>query len=174
MGRDSGSGIILKGQRIVIPKRMKTRKLKLIHEGHMGIEKCKRRARDVLYWPITNREIYETVSRCDVCQEYRSTQPKWPLQVHETPNRPWANVGCDIKHMPYLLTVDYYSHYPEIALLSNEANRCPMEDHSLLERFSNDWGIDHKVSRPNFSQSNGLAENGVEIEKRILHKATDK
>ena len=67
-----------------------------------------------------------TVSRCDVCQENIYTQQQQPLQMHERPDRPWAKVACDIfylKQVPYLLTFDYYSHYPEIALLSNESSR---------------------------------------------------
>ena len=100
--------------------------LRLIHEGHLGIEKGKRRARDILYWPNMNKDVYDTVSRCDVCQEYRYVQQQQPLQMHERPDRPWAKVACDIfylKQVLYLLTVDYYSHYPEIALLSDESSR---------------------------------------------------
>ena len=92
----------------------------------MGIDKCKRRARDILYWPNMNQYIYDTVSQCDVCQEYIYAQPQQPLQMHERPYRPWAKVACDsfyLKQVPYLLTVDYYSHYPEIALLTNESSR---------------------------------------------------
>ena len=105
---------------------MKAQMLTLIQEGHLSIEKCKRRARDVLYWPNMNKDVYEIVSRCDVCQEFRYSQPKQPLTMHESPDRPWAMVGCDLfflKQTPYHLTVDYYSHYPEIALLSNESGR---------------------------------------------------
>ena len=71
-------GVILKGERVVVPDSMKAQMLTLIYEGHLGIEKCKRRARDVLYWPNMNKDVYETVSRCNVCQEYRYAQPKEP------------------------------------------------------------------------------------------------
>ena len=144
-----------------------------------------------------NREIYETVSYCEVCQEYALKQP---LQMHERPNKPWAKVGCDIfyiKQKQYLLTVDYYSHYPEIALLSNESSRQviihltslfsrygfpstlmsdggPQFASAEFEQFANEWGMDQKMSSPYFPQSNGLAENGVKTVKRIRRKAADK
>ena len=51
-------GVILKGQRVVVPAIMKAEMLQLIHEGHLGIEKCKRRARDILYWPNMNQDVY--------------------------------------------------------------------------------------------------------------------
>ena len=35
-------GVILKGERVVVPDSMKAQMLTLIHEGHLGIEKCKR------------------------------------------------------------------------------------------------------------------------------------
>ena len=193
-------GVILKGQRVIVPENMRAEMLQLIHEGHLGIEKCKRRARDILYWPNMNKDVYDTVSRCDVCQEYRYAQQQQPLQMHERPDRPWAKAACDIfylKQVPYLLTVDYYSHYPEIALLSNESSRqviihlkslfsrygIPSEcisDGGLqfaseeFRQFTSEWGIEHKMSSPYYPQSNGLAENGVKIVKRLLRKAADR
>ena len=38
-------GVLLKGQCVVVPKSMRTEMLRLIHEGHLGIEKSKRCAR---------------------------------------------------------------------------------------------------------------------------------
>ena len=52
-------GEILKGQRVVVPAIMKAEMLQLIHEGHLGIEKCKRRARDIMYWPNMNQHVYD-------------------------------------------------------------------------------------------------------------------
>ena len=43
------NGVILRGGRILIPTSMRKEMLERIHQGHMGIEKSKRRARDVLY-----------------------------------------------------------------------------------------------------------------------------
>lgn len=43
--------VLLKGSRIVAPNTKRQQMTELVHEGHMGIEKCKRRARDVMYWP---------------------------------------------------------------------------------------------------------------------------
>ena len=42
-------GVLFKGEKIIIPKAMQPEILKLIHSSHLGIAKCKRRARDVLY-----------------------------------------------------------------------------------------------------------------------------
>ena len=120
--------------------------------------------------------------------------------MHERPDRPWAKVACDIfylKQVPYLLTVDYYSHYPEIALLTNESSRqvithlkslfarygipsCCVSDggpqfaSAEFKQFAKDWGIEHKMSSPYYPRSNGLAENAVKVVKRLLGKAADR
>ena len=99
-----------------------------MHEGHLGIEKCKRRARDVMYWPNMNNDVCDFVRRCDICQKHRYAQQQQPILSHERPDRPWAKVGCDIFYMkqkPYLLTIDYFSLYPETVLLTSETSYCP-------------------------------------------------
>ena len=45
------------GAKIIIPKPMRKEMLMSIHTGHMGIQKSKERARDVLYWPGMTKEI---------------------------------------------------------------------------------------------------------------------
>lgn len=43
------NGLLLRHNRIVIPHSLRPDILQKIHEGHLGIEKCKRRARDAVY-----------------------------------------------------------------------------------------------------------------------------
>ena len=70
------NGVVLRGERIVIPSSMKKEMLERIHQGHMGIKKSKRRARDTLYWPGMNSQITDTVSRCTICLEHRRQNSK--------------------------------------------------------------------------------------------------
>jgi len=48
-------GIILKGDKIVIPVSLRKEMLEKIHTSHLGVVECKQRARDVLFWPSTGR-----------------------------------------------------------------------------------------------------------------------
>lgn len=52
------NGIILKGLNIVVPKYLRKEMLKKVHVGHLGIEICQRRAREVLL----NQEVAEMVN----------------------------------------------------------------------------------------------------------------
>ena len=44
-GTDFKDGLILKGTRIVVPSTKQAERLKLIHEGHLGLTKCKLRVK---------------------------------------------------------------------------------------------------------------------------------
>ncbi|CAI5671480.1 unnamed protein product [Oreochromis niloticus] len=56
--------VVFKGGKIVIPKSLRGEMLKKIHAGHLGMEKCKRRAREVMYWPRINQDVTNEVSNC--------------------------------------------------------------------------------------------------------------
>lgn len=49
--------IVMKGSKLVIPSSLRKLMLQKIHEGHLGEVKCKRRAREVMYWPRINQDI---------------------------------------------------------------------------------------------------------------------
>ena len=67
-------GIIFKGTKIVVPTSMRRFMLNKIHEGHLGIEKCKKRAREIIYWPRINTDITEMVLSCTSCLMSRPKQ----------------------------------------------------------------------------------------------------
>ena len=50
--------IILKGTRIVIPAKKCETVLKLIHEGHLGLNKYKLHAKETVYWPGLNDQLW--------------------------------------------------------------------------------------------------------------------
>ena len=112
--------MILKVDKVVVMMSKKRDMLERIHEGHIGIEKCKARARDVMYWPHINAEIEDYVSKCSVWLQHCDCQQKEPLIPHDIPSSPWEKVGLDLFHcmgQNYLIIVDYYSKFPEICLL---------------------------------------------------------
>ena len=60
-------GLIFKGNKLVIPNTLRRMMLKKVHSSHQGIEKTKRLARDVIFWPGMQAQIADTVSRCAIC-----------------------------------------------------------------------------------------------------------
>ena len=122
-----------------------------LHSGHQGIYKCKERARCSVWWP----DIEEYIKRCRVCCQF---QWPWfePLHLSELPDTPWHKVGTDLfewKQLTYLLAVDYYSRFIEIAKLYSITSRGVIKHlKSILARH----GIPQTVvsdNRPQYSSS---------------------
>ncbi|CAC5400091.1 unnamed protein product [Mytilus coruscus] len=90
------NGIILKGEKIIIPTSMRKNMLNKLHEGHLGIEKTRKLARNSIFWPGINAQITDFISKCSVCLESRRSNTKEPMAESETPELPWMTVGTDI------------------------------------------------------------------------------
>ena len=113
-------GLLYRGQRLIIPRSLHLEMLVKLHESHLGILKTKQRAREILFWPNMNSDIEQYISKCSVCNKFRKANSKEPLIPHEIPSRPWTKLAADLfeyKGKHYLLCVDFYSKYPEIASL---------------------------------------------------------
>ena len=109
------NGIVLKGNRIVMPASLHAETMAKLHESHQGIEKMCLRARSCVFGNGINRYIEVVVRKCATCQEVQRAQPREPLKPHETPSRAWQIVGTDlfvINRETYLLVSDYYSKFP--------------------------------------------------------------
>ena len=190
-------GIIFKGSKIVVPISMRRYILNLIHEGHLGIEKCKKRAREVIYWPRINADIAEMVQSCTSCLMYKPKQQAESLNPHAVPNRPWEKVAADLftlNNREYLVVVDYYSQFIEVCTMTSTTSKAvinhmkamfarhgtpcelmsdngPQFASQEFQNFAKDWDFRHTTSSPHYPQSNGLAENAVKIVKNLIRKA---
>lgn len=189
--------ILFKGEKIIIPTSLRTEMLSRIHAGHMGMEKCKQRARDIIFWPGMNKQIEELVGKCHICNEHKPSNTKEPMISHKIPDRPWQTVATDLftwNNEDYLVTVDYYSRYFELDRLHSTTAaavihklKASFARHGIpetlisdngpqyrcreFEGFANTWGFTHITSSPHYPQSNGLAEKSVHIAKSLMEKA---
>ena len=189
-------GVLVKGPKVIITKTLQCDMLKKIHEGHLGIEKCQARARQVMYWPNINNDIENHIGRCGTCQKHRYKQAKEPMEQHEIPEKPWRKIGADLFTLfgkNFLVVVDYTSNYPEVAKLEDLSStntishmKSIMARHGLPSVVVSDNGPQfsnrefrqfamqiHVTSSPEYPQSNGKAEKAVQIMKRLLKKAKE-
>ena len=98
----------------------------LIHQGHLGIENCKKRARQSLFWSLMNSEIEDMIKRCPTCLTFRNRQPSESIISHLIPNQAWTKITSDSFHLYghyYLLTIDYYFKFIVIETLEGASNR---------------------------------------------------
>ena len=55
-------GLLLKGNCVIVPSSMRKDIKNRIHQGHLGIARCRSRARQVVFWPIMSAEIEDMIS----------------------------------------------------------------------------------------------------------------
>lgn len=153
-----------------------------------------------MYWPNISNDIANLINNCDICQKLQKSKPKEPLKPHSIIYLPWHKVGIDIfehEKEQYLLIVNYYSKYIELAnLVKNTtsknvirhsksifarhgipkvivADNAPQFRSKEFKDFTDSWGIKQEYSSPYMANSNGLAERNVQTVKYMLEKCKD-
>ena len=190
-------GIVLRGERIVIPTALRYEMKQKIHAGHLGINSCLRRARTHVYWPGMSAEIRQFVENCSTCSSLQRKQPAQPLYLRKIPSRPWQEIALDIftiKGRNYLITTDYYSQFFEVDFLKNDLTstniifklKAHFSRYGLPEKIVSDNGtqfvsrefrnfcqsykIKQETISPGNSKSNGAAEAAVKVAKNLMKK----
>ena len=108
------SGILMKNSKVLIPETLRQKYLKQIHQGHQGIEACRSRAREFVFWVNINRDLKEMVEKCDICQSQQNSTASVQKYVSEVPPHPWHTLGSDLfyfQRIDFLVVVDYFSKY---------------------------------------------------------------
>lgn len=190
------NGLVLRGQRFVIPHSLQHYYAKQLHQGHPGLEATKRRARETMFWPTIYQDIEHDISKCAPCNALKPHQTKEPLQLHDVPDLPWAFTAADVFEWggkEHLVLVDSYSGWFEIDQLPNMTsatiitrlkrhfathgapqqlmtdNAAYFTSKEFLD-FASTWDFRHITSSPHYPQSNGLAERAVRSAKHLLEK----
>ena len=94
-------GLFSKGTRIVIPDKKCKTTWKLIHEGHLGLNKCKLHAKETVYWPGLHDQLEKLVLNCELCLKYSHSKCKQDPSLslgQEVPLYPWTKLATDIFH----------------------------------------------------------------------------
>ena len=191
-------GLLLHGPRLVIPHSLRHQVLQKIHAGHLGLSKCRDRAKQSVWWPGMSTQLADFVSKCQVCVRDKGTATE-PMVATEVPDLPWQKLATDFLKFngsQYLVIVDYYSRYVELLRMSSTtAPSVLAQFKSVFARFGfpdelvsdngppfnsaefASWlqshGVRHRTSSPGHPQGNGLAERTVQSLKSFLRKNAD-
>lgn len=115
------------------------------------------------------------------------------------PERSWQKVATDLFYhngKTYIITVDYYSRFFEIAPLKSittenaishlksffcrhgipeivVSDNGPQFAAATFSQFGEEWGFTHLTSSPHYPQSNGGVERAVKTANNLVVKAED-
>ena len=190
-------GLIVYGPRLVIPQSLRHETLTRLHDGHQGINRTKRRARQTVYWPGIDRDVENAVQSCSSCRRYVPSQSNEPLWQNDAPpSRVFESVSADYFHVAgrtYLVYVDRKSGWPHVFSCPRDAASAhhltsvlrrvfadtgvpvllrtdggPQFTSGTVRRFLQQWGVRHEISSPGYPRSNGHAESAVKSVKRLV------
>ncbi len=191
-------GCLLWGARVIVPPRVRSPVMELLHEAHPGVSRIKSLARSYMWWPGMDQDLEVKVKSCPTCQENRTSPSKAPLHVWEWPERPWARVHADFAGpfmgKTFLVLVDAHSKWFEVVETSSITSACTIlklrtvfATHGLPETLVTDNGpafisdefttflkqngIKHVRTSPYHPASNGLAERAMQSFKAAMKKS---
>lgn len=180
--------LLMKNDKLVIPKSLREKAIKLGHEGHQGIVKIKSYIRSKVYFPNMNSEIESAIQKCLACQSNSNEpRPREPLRMSELPSGPWLNISADfcgpLENGDYLLVlIDEYSRYPIVEIVRSTSantvipvldkivsmfaipkviktdNGSPFQSKAFAD-FMKFYGIIHRKITPRWARANSQAES---------------
>ena len=189
------SGLIICGNRIIVPKEMRPEMLQYIHKGHQGKERCLLGARNTVFWPKMTYDIQQLIEKC-ICQEYGKSQPIIGT-TQELPPFPWDTLVTDMflwEKMDFLIVVDVFSKYIIVRKLPNStlaavcielsmivtelglphiirSDNSPCYNSKEFQQSLQCCSITHQTSSPNHPRSGGFVERMVEVARKLMDKA---
>ena len=125
---------------MIIPSPLRTDMLKLIHQGHLGIEKCKQRARFSMYWPGINKQIEQLVSSFSTCLNHRNKQRRGSMIPRDVPDAPWVKGASDLftlNNGDYVILVDYHSKFIAVSRLEDTKSSTVIK--AIKKYLFNSW-----------------------------------
>ena len=81
--------------------------------GHLGISKCRARAKITVFWPNIDWDISQLITRCEVCREHQHVPPSYEehsVEVH-FPSHIYGADLCDIDRKIHIVCVDHFSFF---------------------------------------------------------------
>ena len=153
------SGLITCGNRIIVPKEMRSEMLQYVHEGHQGKERCLLRARNTVFWLKVTYDVQQLIEKCIICQEHGKSQPIIGT-TQELPPFLWHTLVTDMfywKRMDFLIVADVFSKYFLVRNLPNSTSAAICAELSMIVT---ELGLPHIIR-----SDNGLCYNSKEFQQ---------
>ena len=192
-------GILMKGDRLVIPNSLRPDVLEAAHMGHPGKDGMLRQLRKSTWWPGMTRDVTEFENSCNPCKAANPHNRTPPMTEREIPNRPWQHVSADYKgpiagKYYFHVMIDNYSRWPEVAVVKSTGfdklqprleetfaihgvpetvthDNGPCYNSANWRDFAKKWGFITNPCTPEHPQANGVAERFMQVIIKVVHTA---
>ena len=190
-------GLVMKGNRVVVPSALRAETLARLHDGHQGLTTTLQRARRSIYWPNMQDDISDLLLHCNECQIHGKKKPRVP-ERQMSASRPMEIIGIDLmefKGKTALVSVDYYSGYltfdfmqagtseEVVKVLDNNFRKLGLAERVISDNgpcfksekfktFCTTLEIKHTTSSLHYHEANGRAERSIQTIKQILRKCS--
>ena len=151
-----------------------------------------------MWWPGPSKQLENLIQKCEKCLKVQYQKPQ-PLSLSPLPTQPWQKLATGLfewKQSVYLLVVDYFFHYIEIAQLRQPttaevvvhmksifachgipeiliSDNGPQYSSREFSEFAKAYEFCHVTSSPYHPQGNWEAERVVGTVKSLLKKEDD-
>ena len=192
-------GLVMRGEKLVVPEEMRPIVVLLAHEGHLGQEKTLGLLRETTWFPGMGPMVTKLVESCLPCLAAVPGTTQQPLKMTELPDGPWQVVHADYKgpigKQYYLHTIiDQYTKYPVVEICKSTdwegmekmlknalttfgtvekfiSDGGPPYNSEKFRKFAKKKGFVHHICTPENPQANGFVEVFQKVLAKIVHTA---
>ena len=191
--------VVMRNDRIVVPKSYRQTILQKLHVAHCGLEKSKWAMSRDYYWPSCNSDLEAVIKSCSECRPLLPGLPKEIIRPMNDSVAPMDLLGSDLFQIGqnhYVVIVDEYSSYMMVEKLNRPNARAvvdvfrryfnilgrgkrlltdsgPQYTDAGMQKYLQSVGTQHFTSSVAFASSNGLSEASVKRAKYLLMKVNE-
>jgi hypothetical protein len=189
----SADGVIMCGERPLIPADLREEVLQHLHAAHHGVTRMLSRAAQSVWWPGLKAAITAQRGQCSGCVHRAPSNPAPPPADPVQPEFPFSHIVADFFQVDgtYLAMADRYSGWLSIYKLKKDdgphiidtfrkyfsrwgvakdltTDGASVFTSGAMKDFYDRWGVHHRVSSAYYPRANKRAEVAVKSAKRLV------
>ena len=189
----TSDGVIMCGERPLIPTSLRQEVLEHLHAAHQGATKMLGRARESVFWPGLTNDVAAHRAGCHSCTWRAPSNPAGPPAEPIQPNFPFSHIVADFFEVDahYLAMADRYSNWLSVFKLPKDdsaniikvlrqyfarwgipenftSDGASVFTSSSMRAFFDRWGVEQRVSSAYYPRANKRAEVAVKSAKRLV------